>query len=74
MCDESEVQSDTEGYFLSSVNGYLLQKWFINSIWVDQGNKLISEWLNWVNLTADFLIFFPINIDQVLILDTEVLI
>lgn len=74
MCDESEMQSDTEGYFPSSVNGYLLQKWFINSIWVDQGNKLISEWLNWVNLTADFLIFFSINIDQVLILDTEVLI
>lgn len=74
MCDESEVQSDTEGYFLSSVNGYLLQKWFINSIWVDKGNKLISEWLNWVNLTVDFLIFFSINIDQVLILDIEVLI
>ena len=65
MCDESDVQSDTEGYFL--------QKWFINSIWVDQGNKLISEWFNWVNLTADFFDFFII-IDQVLILDIEVLI
>jgi hypothetical protein len=72
MCDESDIQSDTGGYFLHSVNRYFLQKWFIDSNWVDQGNKLISEWFNWVNLTADF--YFKINIDQVLILDTEFLI
>lgn len=72
MWDESDIQSDTGAYFLHSVNRYFLQKWFIDSNWVDQGNKLISEWFNWVNLTADF--YFKINIDQVLILDTEFLI
>ena len=72
MCDESDIQSDTGGYFLLSVNRYFLQKWFIDSNWVDQGNKLISEWFNWVNLTADF--YFKITIYQVLILDTEFLI
>ena len=46
MCDESDIQSDTGGYFLHSVNRYFLQKWFIDSNWVDQGNKLISEWFN----------------------------